>query len=255
MSNKLLEGKVAIVTGASSGMGRSAALQMAQEGAKVVLVSRTAAKLEAVAEEIKKAGGEAVVYAGDASKEETNRKMVEKAVETYGQLDVAFINAGSIANCKLTEVTEDHLDSMLGGNLKSVVWALKYVLPAMAKSPNQGSVIVNTSCMGATARIDFAGSSLYSATKAAADMLVKYGAIEAAEDGTRVNGIAPGIVATNILGMSEEQTNGFGSAKQLVGRAGRGEEVANFVTFLASDASSFMTGSTHLIDGGWSLKA
>lgn len=86
-------------------------------------------------------------------------------------------------------------------------------------------------------------------------MLVKYGAIEAAADGTRVNAIAPGIVATNIMGLSQEQTDGFGTAKHLIGRAGRPDEVANFVTFLASEEASMMTGGVHLIDGGWSLKA
>ena len=251
-----LKGKNIIVTGASSGMGKSTAIEMAKQGANVVLVARTMEKLEAVKNTITTNGGTAEYFVGDTSLEATNKGMVDFCREKFGfNIHAAFINAGSLAQFKLTEATEEQVDGMIDTNLKSVVWALKYLMPAMKESSGKGSIIVTTSCMGENARNDFAGSGLYSATKAAANMVVKYAAIEGAEDGTRVNAIAPGIVATGLVGLSEAEMDGFGAAKQLSGRAGRGEEIASLVTYLASDESSFITGSVYTIDGGWSLKA
>jgi len=250
-----LSGKVAIVTGGSSGMGKATALMFAKEGAKaIVLVSRTQAKLEEVAKEIEQAGTKVAIVAGDVGSEETAKKMVVAAME-FGALDVAFLNAGMYASKKIIETDESDIDSLFSANYTSVVWGLKHVLPAMKDSPSKGSVIVNTSCMGNVARAAFAGSAMYSATKAAANMLVEYAAIEAAEDGTRVNAVAPGIVATNIAGMDEETTNGWASGVQLVGRAGKSDEIASVVTMLASDDGTFLTGSVIKVDGGWALKA
>jgi len=237
-------------------MGKATALMFAKEGAKaIVLVSRTQAKLEEVAKEIEAAGTKVAIVAGDVGSEETAKKMVAAAKNEFGALDIAFLNAGMYASKKITEVEESDIDGVFSSNYKSVVWGLKHVLPAMKDSPGKGSVIVNTSCMGSVARVAFAGSSMYSAAKAAADMLVKYAAIEAAEDGTRVNAVAPGIVATNIAGMDEETTNGWAKGAQLVGRAGKADEVASVVTLLASDDGTFLTGSVIKVDGGWALKA
>ena len=235
--------------------GKASAVQFAKEGAKVVLVSRTKEKLEQVVKEITDAGGEAVFVAGDVSKEETNKEMVAMATEKFGQVDICFFNAGAVGQFKLVDTTDEAMDGLINLNMKSVVYGLKHSLPALKASPNKGSVVVNSSVMGSMARGAFPGWSMYAATKAAAEMMVRFAAVEAAEDGTRVNGIAPGIVATNIMGISAEATDGFAADKQLIPRAGRSEEVANFVTFLASDESSFMTGGIHTIDGGWSLVA
>lgn len=228
----------------------------AKEGAKgIVLVSRTAAKLEEVAKEIDAAGSKAVIVAGDVGSEETSKKMVEAATKEFGQLDVAFLNAGMFGQKPIVELVSEDIDSVFDSNFKSVAWGLKHVLPAMKASPNKGSVVVNTSVMGSYAKANFIGTSIYSASKAAADMLVKYAAVEAAADGTRVNAIAPGIVATNILGMDDAGADGFAKNVQLAGRAGRSDEIANVVTMLASDAGSFITGAIVVADGGWALKA
>mmetsp|Transcript_14183 Transcript_14183/g.26539 ORF Transcript_14183/g.26539 Transcript_14183/m.26539 type:complete len:255 (+) Transcript_14183:85-849(+) len=252
-----LEGKVAIVTGASSGMGKATALEFAREGTKgIVLVSRTESKLEQVAKEVEALGSKVVIVAGDVSKEETCEKMVKAATSAFGgQLDAAFLNAGSISMKPIVELKNEDIDSMFDSNFKSVVFGLKYILPAMKKSPGKGSVIVNTSIMSSVARAPFSGASMYSASKAAVEMLVKYAAIEAAEDGTRVNAVAPGIVATNIMGLDADGTNGFAKDKQLVGRAGDSTEIAKVVTMMASDDSTFMTGSSLVVDGGWQFKA
>lgn len=260
-----MSGKVAIVTGATSGMGRATALKFASEGAKaVVLVARTTDKLEEVAGEIAALEGTGTLTAvvtGDVSLESTAREMVETALATFGSVDAAFVNAGMFAMAKFADVKDADYDAMMNLNVRSIVWAFKYLLPAMKGNANGGSIVVNTSCMGSYARVNFAGSGLYSASKAAADMLVRYAAVEAATDNaegtraTRVNAIAPGVVATNIGGMSQEQSDGFGASTQLVGRAGRADEIANFVAFLSSDDASFMTGSVCVVDGGWALKA
>lgn len=227
------------------------------------MVARTTDKLEEVAKEIAALTGTTLtaIVTGDVSLESTAKKMVETAVSTFGSIDAAFVNAGMYASSKFADINEADVDTMMNLNVKSVVWALKYLLPAMKDNVNGGSIVVNTSCMGSVARVNLAGSGLYSASKAAADMLVKYAAIEATADNkegtpaTRVNAIAPGVVATNIGGMSQEQSDGFGAFTQLVGRAGKAEEIANFVTFLSSDDASFMTGSVCVVDGGWALKA
>ncbi|CAJ1949392.1 unnamed protein product [Cylindrotheca closterium] len=248
-----LSGKVAIVTGGTSGMGKATALMFAKEGAKaIVLVSRTQAKLEEVAKEIEAAGTKVAIVAGDVGSEDTAKKMVAAAKE-FGAVDVAFLNAGMYASKKNTEIEESDIDGVFNANYKSVAWGLKHVLPAMKDSPGKGSVIVNTSCMGSVARATFAGSSMYSAAKAGADMLVQYAAKGAAEDGTRVNAVAPGIVATNIADMDEETTNGWAKGAQLVGRAGKSDEVASVVTMLASDDGTFLTGmSSRLTEAGLS---
>lgn len=239
-----------------SSQGKATALKFAREGAEgIILVARTLAKLEQVAKEVEAAGSKAIVIAGDVSAEETSKEMIDAAVETFGHVDVAFLNAGGMGQKPIVELTGDDIDGAFNSNFKSVVWGLKHALPAMAKSPNKGSVVVNTSIMASIARANFAGSSMYAASKAAANMLVKYAAIEAAADGTRVNAIEPGVVATNLTGLDEASIHGFAQGIQLIARAGSSDEIASVVAMLASDAGSFMTGTIVQVDGGWSVKA
>jgi NAD(P)-dependent dehydrogenase (short-subunit alcohol dehydrogenase family) len=231
----------------------------AKEGAKgIVLVSRTQSKLEQVAKDIAELGTNAktAIVAGDIGKESTNKDMVDKALQEFGQVDVAFVNAGVYGGKPFPQLQEEEIDNVLNSNVKSVAFAFKYLLPAMKDSPSKDtSVVVNTSVMGSVARAVFAGAGLYSATKAAADMLVQYAAMEGAVQGTRVNAVAPGIVATDIWEMDTDDTDQFAADKQLMGRAGRADEVAKMVAFLASEDGSFVTGSISVVDGGWSLKA
>lgn len=238
-------------------MGKAAALRFASEGAKVVITARNEAMLVTAAEEIRAAGGEVSVFVGDVSKEEDCKKMVAFTVATYGGLNVAFNNAGVYNTCEVTKIEDDMVSRVLDTNVKSVVWLLKYEIPAMAATPGKnGSIIVNSSVMSQRAQVKFKTSGLYAASKAAADMLVKYGAIEAAEFGIRVNSINPGVITTALWdGLSDEALEGICETVQLFGRPGKAEEVAKMVAFLASDDASMITGATHNIDGGWALKA
>ncbi|CAN0205698.1 unnamed protein product [Pylaiella littoralis] len=254
-----LEGMVALVTGASTGIGRVTAIVFAKEGAKVVVAARREDKLKEVVDEIKAAGGEATFSVGDVSKEEDCKKMVDTAIETFGALHIAFNNAGVFMPTPFHEITEETIHALLGINVKSIAWCFKYQIPAMAKyADGKGSIIVTTSstALRPTASPTMAGGGMYSATKAAAEMLVKYGAIEGAASSVRVNSIAPGHVETPIYGeMPRESLVAVSEMNQLIGRPIQSEEVAKVVVFLASSDAAMVTGSSYVVDGGWAIKA
>mmetsp|Transcript_24786 Transcript_24786/g.97966 ORF Transcript_24786/g.97966 Transcript_24786/m.97966 type:complete len:249 (-) Transcript_24786:408-1154(-) len=244
-----LAGKVLIVTGASAGMGEAVALGAAKAGAKVVAVARSGDKLDALVKKIKEAGGEATSYVGDVSLESTAKGMVEQALSAFGALHAAFLNAGYYGGAPITALEGEEIDKVLGINVKSVIFGIKHCLPAMKEtSGGTGSIIVNTSTMSSavtTAMGSAAG--IYSASKAAAKMIMTYAAVEAAPE-VRVNAIAPGIIKT---GMTDAFADEYSKTLQLIKRPGKVEEVVPLVNYLASDESSFVTGSEMLIDGGW----
>ncbi|CBN74948.1 short-chain dehydrogenase/reductase SDR [Ectocarpus siliculosus] len=254
-----LEGCVALVTGASSGIGKATATAFAKEGAKVVIAARREVKLDEVAAEIKSAGGEVAVVVGDVSKEMDCKKMVDTAIEKFGGLHVAFNNAGVFKTVPFVDITEDTIDDILNTNVKSIAWCLKYQIPAMKDTAGgKGSIIVNTSVTGLrpSALPGLTGAGMYSASKAAAEMLMKYAAIEGAASGVRVNSVAPGLVETPIFGdMPVDTLVAFAGATQLVPRPCAPEEIAKVVIFLASEDATMVTGSTYTMDGGWAMKA
>eukprot|EP00752_Nemacystus_decipiens_P011786 g10457.t1 len=259
MAQGKLEGLVALVTGASAGMGKAAAIAFSKEGAKVVIVARREDKLQAVADEIKSAGGEAVVFAGDISKEADCKKMVDTAVEKFGALHVAFNNAGVFRTAALVDMTEEVIDASLNVNLKSLAFCFKYQIPAMAATAGgKGSIIVNSSAtaMRTTALPAMAGASMYAASKAGAEMLMKYAAIEGAASGVRVNSVVAGHVETPIYGdVPREALVAVSGTTQLIANLIQPEEVAKVVIFLASADAAMVTGSSYTIDGGWTIKA
>ncbi|KAG5175204.1 short-chain dehydrogenase/reductase SDR [Tribonema minus] len=249
-------GKVAIITGASSGIGLAAAQQMAAEGAKVVLAARGQDRLGKAVDSIKAAGGEAIGVVMDASIDEDNKRLVDTTLETYGSLNLSFINAGVHLAKPISEVDGSMLDKLYDVNVKGVAYALKYQLPAIEKSGGKGSVVINSSCAGSTVTAFpiFKGNGPYASTKAAVDILMKYAAIEAIDHGTRVNSIAPGAIYTSLVEAPEEVFDSIGKMVHLMPRAGRPEEIARCVCFLASDDASFVTGTVMIADGGASLK-
>ncbi|CAM9208614.1 unnamed protein product [Ectocarpus fasciculatus] len=254
-----LEGRVALVTGASSGIGKATAIAFAKEGAKVVIAARREVKLNEVAEEIRSARGDVAVVVGDVSKEADCKKMVDTAIETFGGLHVAFNNAGVFKTVPFVDITEDTIDDILNVNVKSIAWCLKYQIPAMKETAGgKGSIIVNTSVTGLrpSALPELTGAGMYSASKAAAEMLMKYAAIEGAASGVRVNSVAPGLVETSLFGdIPVDTLAGFAGPTQLIPRPCAPEEIAKVVVFLASGDATMVTGSTYKMDGGWAIKA
>ncbi|KAJ8905622.1 hypothetical protein NDN08_002128 [Rhodosorus marinus] len=248
-----LTGKVVIVTGASAGIGEGVALGAATAGAKVVVVARSADKLDALVKQINEAGGEATSYVGDVGLESTAKGMVEKALSTFGALHAAFLNAGYYGKAPITELDVDMIDTVLNVNVKSVILGIKHCLPAMKEtSGGTGSIIVNSSTMASAVTTGLGSApAIYAASKAAASMIMKYAAVEAAPD-VRVNAIGPGVIKTAMTDFipSEEMEN-----LHLLKRAGRVDEVVPLVTYLASDESSLVTGSEMIIDAGWAIQA
>jgi NAD(P)-dependent dehydrogenase (short-subunit alcohol dehydrogenase family) len=244
-------GKVVLVTGGTSGIGRATAEAFAAEGAKVVVSGRREPEGLAVVEGIRTAGGEATFVRADVSKEDDVRQLVATTVATYGRLDVAFNNAGVEWMGALTDATEADYRRVFDANVWGVQAAMKYEIPELLKAG--GGAIVNTSSVAG--HIGMAGVSVYVASKHAVEGLTKAAAMEYAKQGVRVTAVAPAAIATDMIdrfvgGPDTDQGKGL-AAMHPVGRMGRSEEVAAAVLYLASDAAKFVTGVSLPVDGGW----
>jgi NAD(P)-dependent dehydrogenase (short-subunit alcohol dehydrogenase family) len=251
--NPSFQNKVVLVTGGTSGIGRSTALAFAEAGAKVVVAGRRESEGQAVVSEIKAAGGEALFVRTDVAQEAEVKALVEKTVATYGRLDVAFNNAGVEWLGPLTEASEVDYRRVFDTNVWSIITSLKYEVPAMLK--NGGGSIINTSSIAG--HLGFAGASIYVASKHAVEGITKTAALEFAKQGIRVNAVAPAAIETAMVdrfaGAEGEQRDYLASLHP-IGRMGRVEEIANPVLFLASDAASFITGESLKIDGGFTAQ-
>ncbi len=246
-----LQGKVIIVTGGGSGIGRATSLKLAKEGAKVMIADYVPESAERTVKMIKEAGGEASHIAADVSIARQVEMMVGKTVETYGRLDGAFNNAGIEGRMADTvECPEEIFDRTIAINLKGVWLCMKYEIPQMLKGG--GGAIVNTSSGAGLVGVESLPA--YSASKHGVVGLTKTAALEFARQNIRVNCVCPGLIRTPMVermidsgGMNEQDF----VAGEPVGRMGKPEEIAEGVAWLLSDAASFVTGHSMSIDGGW----
>lgn len=247
-------GKVVLVTGGTSGIGRATAVAFAKEGAKVVVSGRREKEGAAVVQEIALAGGIAHFVAADVAQEADVKRLVEATVAKFGRLDVAFNNAGVELMGPIAEATEADYRRVFDINVWGVLASMKYEIPALLKTG--GGAIINTSSIAG--HIGFAGAGVYAATKFAVEGLTKSAALEYAQQGVRVNAVAPGAIVTEMIerfagGEHSEMGKGM-AAMHPVGRMGRSEEVAAAVLYLASDAAKFTTGVSLPVDGGFLAK-
>ncbi len=245
-----LEGKVALVTGAGSGIGRAAALAFVREGAKVVVADVVADSGKETLRLIEEAGGDGFFIEGDVSIAGDVRTIVEAAVEHYGRLDCAFNNAGIEGfQAPTAECTEENWDRVLTINLKGAWLCMKYEIPIMVEQG--GGVIVNTASVAGL--VGFPNIPAYNASKGGVIQLTKTAALEYATQGIRVNAVCPGVIQTpmidRFLGGSAEAEAQF-VAMEPVGRLGLPQEIAEAVVWLCSDAASFVTGHAMVVDGG-----
>ena len=242
-----LTGKVGVVTGGGSGIGRATALAMARAGAALVIGNRNAALGEEVVREIERAGGRAVFRATDVSRSDDVRALVDRAVSEFGRLDVAFNNAGMDGQqVPLHEQDIAHASALLDVNVKGVFYCMKYEIAQMLKSG--GGAIVNTSSIFGLN--GYPGWSLYVASKHAVTGLTKAAALDYAQRGIRINAVGPGPVETPLLAKGTGGDPHSYAAFVPMGRIGQPEEVAGAVVWLLSDEARFVTGHTLPVDGG-----
>ncbi|WP_211462437.1 SDR family oxidoreductase [Collimonas silvisoli] len=248
-----LNGKVAIITGASAGIGRATAKLFASEGAKLVVAARRQAELDSLVAEITAEGGVAVALAGDVTSESYAQALVELALAKFGRLDVAFNNAGILGEMgPTTGVSEQGWTTALNTNLTSGFLGAKHQIPAMLKT-GAGSIIFTSTFVGHS--FAFPGVAAYAASKSGLIGLTQALAAEYGPQGIRVNAILPGAVDTQMYRdmNNTAESQAFITNLHALKRAAQPEELARSVLYLASDDSSFITGTASLIDGGASI--
>jgi len=247
-----LQGKVVIITGAGRGMGKSHALKFAENGAKVVVSDIQKEECEKVANEIKEKGGEALAIKCDVSQKEEVEKMVKETIKNWGKIDVLVNNAG-IADFKpFLEMTEEDWEKTININLKGYFLCAKACAKEMVKIKSGVIINIASVAMGQVG-IGFPNLVHYCATKGGITAMTEAMALELAPYNIRVNAVSPGAIDTPMVDplKADQKTIEGLLARIPMNRMGKSEEVSNLVLFLASDVSSYMTGSTVVIDGGW----
>lgn len=244
------QNKVAIVTGATSGIGRDTAIAFARDGAKVVVAGRRETEGAEVVATIKAAGGEAIFVKTDVSVEADAKNLVEKTLAAFGRLDFAFNNAGIYADTgPITTATAELYEKTFGINVAGVLYGMKYQIPAMLSSGG-GSIVNNASSLGLSV---VPGAAVYNASKFAVIGLTKTAAVEFSAQGVRVNAVCPAVIETeiNASARGDSQAHDFLLSKHPIGRFGKVEEISAAVLFLCSPGASFTTGIALPVDGGF----
>jgi NAD(P)-dependent dehydrogenase (short-subunit alcohol dehydrogenase family) len=243
--------KVAIVTGASSGIGRATALLFAKNGAKVVAVGRNEKELNSLRDEVGSKKGTIKVALTDIREISQTEKLVKDTIEAFGKLDVLVNAAGIIMNGSIEDTTLEDWDKMMNVNLRSVFYLTNQCVPYLIES--KGNIVNVSSVTGTRA---FPNVLSYCVSKAAVDQLTRCAALELGAKGVRVNAVNPGVVVTNLhkkSGMGDEKYKAFlehSKTTHPIGRVGKPQEVAELIAFLASDKAGWITGATYEIDGG-----
>ena len=247
----LLDGKIALITGAGSGIGRASALTFAREGAKVAVADKLVDGGQETVRMVEAAGGTASFIEVDVSDAASVKAMVNATVDTYGRLDCAYNNAGIEGQVAPTDsYADDMFDKVIAVNLTGVWLCMKYEIPRLLEQG--GGAIVNTA--SGAGLIGVAGLSAYVASKHGVIGLTKTAALEYAKSGIRVNAVCPGLIQTPMverLTAGQPQLGEALVAMEPVGRTGKPEEIAESVVWLCSDAASFVTGHAMSVDGGF----
>jgi NAD(P)-dependent dehydrogenase (short-subunit alcohol dehydrogenase family) len=247
-NNNGFAGKVVLITGGTSGIGKSTAIAFARAGGKVVLTGRREKEGAQVVAEIKKLGGDAAFVQADISKDADVKKMVDFTVDKFGRLDVAFNNAGVEWKGPLNHATEAEYRRIFDINVWGVLNSMRHEIPVMLK--NGGGAIVNTSSVAG--HVGLAQVSIYIASKHAVEGLTKSVALEFAKQNIRINAIAPGVIATEMLDrFAGDELRDQITSIIPVARVGVADEIAAAVLYLASDAAKFTTGTSLIVDGGF----
>jgi NAD(P)-dependent dehydrogenase (short-subunit alcohol dehydrogenase family) len=252
--------KVALVTGGNAGIGRATALAFARSGAKVAIAARDLPRCEETVQAIKAEGGEAIAIQTDIARAVDVERMIQTIRDTYGSLDCAFNNAGTLGRmAPLAELTEADFDSVVSVNLKGTWLCMKYEIQQML-TQSQGCIVNNSSISGVLATPD---GSFYNASKHGVLGLTKCAAVEYVQSGIRINAVCPGSFPTdmlrNFIAHETSSEEGFKAREQLfrdgipAGRFGTLEEIADVVLWLCSEASRFVIGQAVIVDGGTTL--
>jgi len=251
MAEKQFAGKTVIITGATSGIGRSCALAFAQAGAGSVCVGRNEQALAELSDQLKTTGAEVVTVSSDLSLEGGAKSVVDAALQRFNGIDILVNAAGHISSGTIEDTSLEAWDKMMAINVRAIFTLMQAALPSLMD--RKGNIVNISSVTGLRA---FPGVLAYCVSKAALDQLTRCSALELAPKGVRVNAVNPGVVVTEIHkrgGMSDEKYAAFlEHSKQThpLGRVGRPEEIASLVLYLASDEATWITGATYSIDGG-----
>ena len=246
----MLKGKIALVTGAAKGIGRAIALELAKEGASVVVnYNGSREKAEAVAEEIRSLGSESSICQCDVADTGAVLAMIKEVTEQYGRLDILVNNAGITRDNLIMKMTEEDFDAVIQANLKGCFNTIKAVSRQMLKQ-RSGRIINITSVSGILGN---AGQANYAASKAGVIGLTKTMARELASRGITVNAVAPGFVDTDMTQVLPESVKEAATAQIPLGRFGKPEDIAHMVTYLASEKAAYITGQIISVDGGMAI--